>query len=75
MLIVVQFYWCLTGITLKIDDLKAEELLELCIDQWISVRGNSLGNSIQEFYKQQHKRGTAKLKPLRKTIKSLCKIH
>ena len=33
----VQFYWFLTGITLKIDDLKAEELLKLCIDQWISV--------------------------------------
>ena len=64
----VQFYWCLTGITLKIDDLKAEELLELCIDQWISIRGNSLGNSIQEFYKQQTKKGTEKSKPLRKTI-------
>ena len=27
----VQFYWCLTVITLKIDNLKAEELLELCM--------------------------------------------
>ena len=63
----VQFYWCLTGITLKIDDIQAE-LLELCIDLWISIRGNSLANSIQEFYKQQTKKWTEKSKPLRKTL-------
>ena len=33
----VQFHWCLTGVTLKVDEEKAEELIELCIDQWISV--------------------------------------
>ena len=32
----VQFSWCLTGINMKIDDETAEEILELCIDKWIS---------------------------------------
>ena len=64
----VQFSWCLTGINLKIDDEIAEEILELCIDQWITVRENSFAHSIVEFYKQQSKKGTAKAKPLRKTL-------
>ena len=63
----VQFHWCLTGITLKVDEEKAEELLELCIDQWITVREKAFANSIFEFYKQQTKKGT-KAKALRKTI-------
>ena len=64
----VQFSWCLTGINMKIDDETAEEVLELCIDQWITVRENSFANSILEFYKQQSKKGTEKSKPLRKTL-------
>ena len=64
----VQFSWCLTGINMKIDDETAEEVLELCIDQWIKVRENSFANSILEFYKQQSKKGTEKSKPLRKTL-------
>ena len=64
----VQFNWCLTGINMKIDDETAEEILELCIDQWITVRENSFANSIVEFYKQQSKKGTEKAKPLRKTL-------
>ena len=61
----VQFHWCLTGVTLKVDE---EELIELCIDQWISVREKSFANSILEFYKQQTKKGTQKAKALRKTV-------
>ena len=60
----VQFNWCLTGINLKIDDETAEKILELCIDQWITVRENSFANSIIEFYKQQSEKGTEKAKPL-----------
>ena len=60
----VQFYWCLTGITLKIGNLKAEELLNLYIDQWISVWGNSIANS---FINSKEK-GTEKSKAQRKTI-------
>ena len=64
----VQFNWCLTGINMKIVDETAEEILELCIDQWITVRENSFANSIVEFYKQQSKKGTEKAKPLCKTL-------
>lgn len=64
----IQFSWCLTGINMKIDDETAEEILELCIEQWITVRENSFANSIVEFYKQQSKKGTEKAKPLRKTL-------
>ena len=63
----VQFHWCLTGVTLKVDE---EELIELCIDQWISVREKSFANSILEFYKQQTKKGTQKAKALRKQYNS-----
>ena len=63
----VQFHWCLTGVTLKVDE-EAEELLELCIDQWITVREKAFANSIMEFYKQQTKKGTEKAKALHKTI-------
>ena len=64
----VKFSWCLTGINLKIDDETAEEVLELCIDQWITVRENAFANSIVEFYKLQSKKGTEKAKALRKTL-------
>ena len=64
----MQFHWCLTGITLKVDEEKAEELLELCIDLWITVREKAFAISILEFYKQQTKKGTEKAKALRKTI-------
>jgi len=64
----VLFHWYLTGVTLKVDEEKAEELLELCIDLWISVREKAFANSILEFYKQQTKKGTQKAKALRKTI-------
>ena len=64
----VQFNWCLTGINVNIDDETAEETLELCIDQWITVKENAFANSIVEFYKQQSKKGTEKTKALRKTL-------
>lgn len=64
----VQFSWCLTGIILKIGESSAEELLEMCIDKWLTVRGHSFADSIQEMFKQQTKKGTAKAKALRKTI-------
>ena len=64
----VQFSWCLTGINLKINDEIAEEILELCIDQWITLRENSFANLIVEFYKQQSKKGTEKAKPLQETL-------
>ena len=63
----VQFSWCLTGMNVKIDDETAEEILELCINQWITVRENSFANSIVEFYKQS-KKGTEKAKSLWKTL-------
>jgi len=64
----VQFSWSMTGINLQVDDEVAEELLEMCINMWITIRENSFANSIQEFYKQQTKKTIEKAKPLRKTV-------
>ena len=64
----VRFNWCLTGINVNIDDETAEEILELCIDQWITVKENAFANSIVEFYKQQSKKGTEKTKALHITL-------
>ena len=56
------------GAQLKTDNEAAEEILEFCIDQWITVRENSFANFIAStIYKQQSKKGTEK-------AKSLCKI-
>ena len=38
----VQFSWCLTGIIMKVGEDRAEELLEMCIDKWLTIRGYSL---------------------------------
>ena len=64
----VQFSWCLTGIILKVGEDRAEELLEMCIDKWLTIRGFSFANSIQEMFKQQAKKGTSKAKALRKAV-------
>ena len=64
----VQFSWCLTGIIMKVGEDRAEELLEMCIDKWLTVQGYSFADSIQEVFKQQAKKGTAKAKALLKTI-------
>ena len=64
----VQFNWCLTGIILKVGEDTAEELLEMCIDKWLTIRGYSFADSIQEIFKQQAKKGTAKAKALCKAI-------
>jgi len=66
----VQFSWCMTGINLKVDDEKADELLEMCINLWITIHENSFADSIQEFHKQQTKKSIEKSKPLRKTVDS-----
>ena len=64
----VQFNWCLTGIIMKVEEDRVEELLEMCIDKWLTIRGYSFADSMQEMFKQQAKKGTAKAKALRKTI-------
>ena len=64
----VQFGWCLTGIILKIGEDAAEELLEMCIDKWLTIRGHSFADSIQEMFKQQAKKGTSKAKALCKVV-------
>ena len=42
----VQFNWCLTGMAIEIGDERAEELLKMCIDKWITIRGFSFASSI-----------------------------
>lgn len=64
----VQFNWYLTGIILKVGEDTAEELLEMCINKWLTIRGYSFADSIQEMFKQQAKKGTAKAKVLCKGI-------
>ena len=64
----VQFSWCLTGMSLEVSEDRAEELLEMCIDKWITIRGFSFADSIQELFKQKDKKGTGKAKALRKTL-------
>ena len=64
----VQFGWCLTGIILKVQEDAAEELLEMCIDKWLTIRGHSFADSIQEMFKQQANKGTSKAKALRKVV-------
>jgi len=64
----VQFYWCLTGVANLIGTDRADELLEICINKWITIRGFSFADSIQELFKQETKKGTTKAKALRKTL-------
>ena len=64
----VQFGWCLTGIILKVQEDAAEELLEMCIDKLLTIRGHSFADSIQEMFKQQAKKSTLKAKALRKAV-------
>ena len=64
----VQFSWCLTGMSLEVSEDRAEDLLEMCIDKWITIRGFSFADSIQELFKQKDKKGTEKAKALRKTL-------
>lgn len=61
----VQFCWYLTGIILKV---RAEELLEMCIDKWLTIKGYSFADSIQEMFKQQAKGLHQKLKLYHKAV-------
>ena len=53
---------------MEVGEDRVEELLDMCIDKWLTIRGYSLADSIQEMFKQQAKEGTGKAKALRKTI-------
>ena len=64
----VQFYWCLTGVANLIGTNRGDELLEMCINKWIIIRGFSFADSIQELIKTRIKNGTSKAKSLRKTL-------
>ena len=64
----VQFTWCLTGVSLEISQDREEDLLEMCIEKWITISGFSCADSIQELFKQKDKKGTGKAKALRKTL-------
>ena len=33
----VQFTWCLTGVSLEISQDRVEDLLEMCIEKWITI--------------------------------------
>ena len=64
----VQFYWCLTGVANLIGNDRADELLEMCINKWVTIRGFSFADSTKELFKQETKQGISKAKALRKTL-------
>ena len=45
-----------------------DAVVDMCIDKWITIRGFSFADSIQELFKQKDKKGTGKAKALRKTL-------
>ena len=45
----VQFTWCLTGVSFEISQDRVEDLLEMCIDKWITITGFSFADSIQDI--------------------------
>ena len=53
---------------IEIADERAEKLLEMCIDKWITIRGFSFANSVIEMHKQKTHCGTGKAKALHKTV-------
>ena len=61
--------------SLEISQDRAEDLLEMCIEKWITIRGFSFADSIQELFKQKDKKGTEKAKALRKTLKYYLNIN
>ena len=67
----VQFSWCLTGISIEIEDERADTILEMCIKKWVTIREFSFAKNILEMllYKQHNKLGLGKAKALRKTLK------
>ena len=60
----LQFSWCLTGMSLEVSEDRAEDLLEMCINKWITIRGFSFADSIQELFKQKDKKRHRKGKGL-----------
>ena len=51
----VQFSWCLTGISIEIEDERADTILEMCIKKWVTIREFSFAKNILEMYKQHNK--------------------
>ena len=70
----VQFSWCLIGMSLEVSEDRAEELLEMCIDKWITIRGFLFANSVQELFKPKDKKGTGKAKAITHYLPQQCSI-
>ena len=55
------FNWTMTGA-------EDEEVLNVIIKLWITIRGNSFAKSVMEIYKKKSKKVTSKSKGLRTTL-------
>ena len=42
---------CLTGISIEIEDERADTILEMCIKKWVTIREFSFAKNILEMYK------------------------
>ena len=62
----VLFYWSLVSVNW--DETHSNELLQLIVQQWITVRGFSFVSGFMEMYKQRNQKSTQKTKGLRKTL-------
>ena len=62
----VLFHWSM--LTTDIEDDRAEILLVMLVDLFITIRGFSFTKSFMELYKQRTKKSTQKSKALRKTL-------
>ena len=63
---VVAFYWCLACVEAEEEEKK--ELLFRIVDLWVTIRGFSFARSWMEMYKQANKKGTQRVKALRKEL-------
>ena len=52
----VQFNWCKTGVTATVGDGHSEELVEMFINKWRTIRGFSFASSVQELMKQENQK-------------------
>ncbi len=62
----VLFYWAI--ISVNWDLTEANELLQIIVKHYITVRGFSFASAFMEKYKQQMKKSTEKSKGIRKTL-------
>ena len=62
----VQFYWCMVAVDM--DENMGTTLLQMVINQWVTIRGFSFAGAWVELYKQSTKKTLQRSKGLRKAL-------